>query len=211
MQEDTSRGRTATWACGAHRRRARAWPVGAPRKARTCRPRWCCPVAPVPGSRQPGPGSICRNGAACRSCASRGSHCFRPATNSSCRVSLRPDHEARGHLQLQPLLHSQRCCGLRREVSDLGIVPDQREATRAALRQAAAGHDLILTSGGVSVGEEDHIKPAVQAEGRLDLWQIGMKPGKPFAYGTGAYAGAGAATRNPATSSACRATRCPAS
>ena len=68
-------------------------------------------------------------------------------------------------------------------VSDLGIVPDQREATIAALREAAAGHDLILTSGGVSVGEEDHVKPAVQSLGSLDLWQIGMKPGKPFAYG----------------------------
>lgn len=69
------------------------------------------------------------------------------------------------------------------EVSDRGIVPDQREATIAALREAAAGHDLILTSGGVSVGEEDHIKPAVQQLGSLDLWQIAMKPGKPFAYG----------------------------
>ncbi len=69
------------------------------------------------------------------------------------------------------------------EVSDLGIVPDQREATVQALRQAAQAHDLILTSGGVSVGEEDHIKPAVQQLGQLQLWQIAMKPGKPFAYG----------------------------
>lgn len=69
------------------------------------------------------------------------------------------------------------------EVSDLGIVPDQREATVAALRSTAQAHDLILTSGGVSVGEEDHIKPAVQQLGSLDLWQIGMKPGKPFAHG----------------------------
>jgi molybdopterin molybdotransferase len=69
------------------------------------------------------------------------------------------------------------------EVSDLGTVPDQRNATVAALRSAAETHDLILTSGGVSVGEEDHIKPAVQQLGGLDLWQIGMKPGKPFAHG----------------------------
>ena len=69
------------------------------------------------------------------------------------------------------------------KVSDLGIVPDQREATVQALREASASHDLILTSGGVSVGEEDHVKPAVQALGSLDLWQIAMKPGKPFAYG----------------------------
>ncbi|MFI5446495.1 gephyrin-like molybdotransferase Glp [Polaromonas sp. UC242_47] len=69
------------------------------------------------------------------------------------------------------------------EVSDLGIVPDQREATLDALRSASQAHDLILTSGGVSVGEEDHIKPAVQQLGSLDLWQIAIKPGKPFAYG----------------------------
>ena len=70
------------------------------------------------------------------------------------------------------------------EVTDFGIVPDRRDATIAALREASAAHDLILTSGGVSVGEEDHIKPAVESLGRLDLWQIAMKPGKPFAYGT---------------------------
>ena len=69
-------------------------------------------------------------------------------------------------------------------VTDMGIVPDNRAATIAALQHASTAHDLILTSGGVSVGEEDHIKPAVQALGQLDLWQIGMKPGKPFAYGT---------------------------
>jgi molybdopterin molybdotransferase len=68
-------------------------------------------------------------------------------------------------------------------VTDMGIVPDNLEATKAALRNAAEGHDLILTSGGVSVGEEDHIKPAVQALGELNLWQIAIKPGKPFAYG----------------------------
>ncbi len=79
---------------------------------------------------------------------------------------------------LRSLLHRMGC-----EVSDLGIVPDRREATMAALRSAADHHDLILTSGGVSVGEEDHIKPSVQALGQLDLWQIAMKPGKPFAYG----------------------------
>lgn len=75
------------------------------------------------------------------------------------------------------------------DATDLGIVPDTLEATRAALRQAAQGHDLIITSGGVSVGEEDHVKPAVSAEGYLDLWQIAMKPGKPLAFG---------AVKNPA-------------
>lgn len=69
------------------------------------------------------------------------------------------------------------------DATDLGIVPDRLDATRAALRQASQEHDLIITSGGVSVGEEDHIKPAVTAEGRLDLWQIAIKPGKPLAFG----------------------------
>mgnify|MGYP001333959013 CR=1 FL=1 len=69
------------------------------------------------------------------------------------------------------------------EVRDLGIVPDSLEATRAALRTAAADSDVIITSGGVSVGEEDHVKAAVQAEGALDLWKIAIKPGKPLAFG----------------------------
>jgi len=69
------------------------------------------------------------------------------------------------------------------EVQDLGLVPDTLEATRVALRAAAADADLIVTSGGMSVGEEDHVKPAVQAEGELALWQIAMKPGKPLAFG----------------------------
>ena len=69
------------------------------------------------------------------------------------------------------------------EVTDYGIVADKLDATRATLREAAASHDLILTCGGVSVGEEDHVKPAVEAEGRLAMWQIAMKPGKPLAFG----------------------------
>ena len=68
-------------------------------------------------------------------------------------------------------------------VTDMGIVPDKLDATKLALAEASAAHDLVLTSGGVSVGEEDHIKPAVQALGELNLWQIAIKPGKPFAYG----------------------------
>jgi molybdopterin molybdotransferase len=69
------------------------------------------------------------------------------------------------------------------EVEDLGIVPDDRAATRRAFVTAAERADCIVTSGGVSVGEEDHVKPAVEAEGALDLWQIAMKPGKPLAFG----------------------------
>ncbi|WP_293775501.1 gephyrin-like molybdotransferase Glp [uncultured Oxalicibacterium sp.] len=69
------------------------------------------------------------------------------------------------------------------EMTDYGIVPDTLEATRTTLRRAAQYHDLIITSGGVSVGEEDHVKPAVEAEGRLNMWQIALKPGKPLAFG----------------------------
>jgi molybdopterin molybdotransferase len=69
------------------------------------------------------------------------------------------------------------------EFTDYGIVPDSLQATRDTLREAARNHDLIITSGGVSVGEEDHIKPAVEAEGRLNMWQIAVKPGKPLAFG----------------------------
>jgi molybdopterin molybdotransferase len=79
---------------------------------------------------------------------------------------------------LRGLLQAAGC-----EVTDLGIVPDRLDATREALRTAARNNDLILTSGGVSVGEEDHIRPAVSAEGRIELWQVAMKPGKPLAFG----------------------------
>jgi molybdopterin molybdotransferase len=98
--------------------------------------------------------------------------------------SVPPEHMKPGAIYnsnryfLAALLRRMGC-----EVSDFGIVPDRLDATVAALRDAAQSHDLILTSGGVSVGEEDYIKPAVQSLGALDLWQIAIKPGKPFAYG----------------------------
>ena len=68
-------------------------------------------------------------------------------------------------------------------VLDYGIIRDSAEATRDALARAASENDLIITCGGVSVGEEDHVKAAVLSQGSLDLWQISMKPGKPLAYG----------------------------
>jgi molybdopterin molybdotransferase len=80
---------------------------------------------------------------------------------------------------MRALLHRLGC-----EVNDLGIVPDNREATIAALRDAAETSDLIITTGGVSVGEEDHIRAALQSLGELQLWSLSMKPGKPFAYGS---------------------------
>nr|VFK41774.1 MAG: molybdopterin molybdotransferase [Candidatus Kentron sp. TC] len=69
------------------------------------------------------------------------------------------------------------------EISDLGTIPDDFTATQEALRHAARQADVVITSGGVSVGEEDHIKQAVESIGRLDLWRISVKPGKPLAYG----------------------------
>jgi len=73
--------------------------------------------------------------------------------------------------------------GLGCEVLDLGIVADTLEATQSALAAGAAKADLVLASGGVSVGEEDHVRPAVQALGRLDLWSVAMRPGRPVAFG----------------------------
>ncbi len=73
--------------------------------------------------------------------------------------------------------------GLGCAVTDLGRIPDTLAATRDALRTAAESNDLILSTGGVSVGEEDHVKAAIEAEGRLDLWKIAIKPGKPLAFG----------------------------
>lgn len=69
------------------------------------------------------------------------------------------------------------------EVVDLGIVPDNLAATIKVLGTAASSADLIITSGGVSVGEEDHVKAAVESVGKVDLWKIAIKPGKPLAFG----------------------------
>lgn len=69
------------------------------------------------------------------------------------------------------------------DVCDLGILPDRREAVRAALESASGTADLIVATGGMSVGEEDHVKDAVNALGRLDLWRLALKPGKPLGLG----------------------------
>ena len=69
------------------------------------------------------------------------------------------------------------------EVRDYGIVPDRLDATREVLRRAALDNDIIVTSGGVSVGDEDHVRPAVESEGSLLMWKIAMKPGRPLAFG----------------------------
>jgi molybdopterin molybdotransferase len=69
------------------------------------------------------------------------------------------------------------------ESSDLGILPDRADAVRAALESASSSHDLLLTSGGVSTGEEDHVKAAVEAAGALTFWRLAIKPGRPVAMG----------------------------
>lgn len=74
--------------------------------------------------------------------------------------------------------------GMGCRVADYGIVPDNLAATVDVLKQAWHEADLIVTSGGVSVGEEDHVKAAVESLGKLDMWKVAMKPGKPVAYGT---------------------------
>jgi len=79
---------------------------------------------------------------------------------------------------LQALLTQLGC-----DVMDPGIVPDTPHDTKVALHTASEQADLIITCGGVSVGEEDHVRAAVESMGHIDLWQIAMKPGKPLAYG----------------------------
>jgi molybdopterin molybdotransferase len=73
--------------------------------------------------------------------------------------------------------------GLGCELVDLGIVPDTLEATEAALAGAASIADVVITSGGVSVGEADYVKTAVEKLGRVEMWKVAMKPGKPLVYG----------------------------
>lgn len=73
--------------------------------------------------------------------------------------------------------------GLGCELIDLGIVPDTLEATEAALEGAASVADVVVTSGGVSVGEADYVKAAVEKLGRVEMWKVAMKPGKPLVYG----------------------------
>jgi molybdopterin molybdotransferase len=73
--------------------------------------------------------------------------------------------------------------GLGVTVTDLGILPDEPAAIRAALARAATEHDLVLTSGGMSAGEEDHVKAAVETLGSLHFWRLAIKPGRPVALG----------------------------
>ncbi|MBE9608735.1 molybdopterin molybdotransferase MoeA [Chitinilyticum piscinae] len=69
------------------------------------------------------------------------------------------------------------------ELTVAGLVADDFGRTRSELARLAASHDVVISTGGVSVGEEDHVKAAVQALGELNVWKIAIKPGKPFAFG----------------------------
>src|SRR3546814_5369373 len=73
--------------------------------------------------------------------------------------------------------------GLGCHVDDLGILPDRLDVVRSALDEAQGRHELLVTSGGVSVGEEDHVKAAVEALGKLQPWRLAVKPGRPIALG----------------------------
>ena len=73
--------------------------------------------------------------------------------------------------------------GLGTEVSDLGILPDRLEAITCGLTRAAAANDLIVSSGGMSTGEEDHVRAAVEALGSLHFWRLAVKPGRPIGLG----------------------------
>ena len=73
--------------------------------------------------------------------------------------------------------------GLGCAVDDLGILPDRLDSVHAALADAARGHDLIMTSGGVSTGEEDHVRAAVEAQGKIHFWRLAIRPGRPLALG----------------------------
>jgi len=73
--------------------------------------------------------------------------------------------------------------GLGCEITDLGILPDRQDAIAAALGAAAPAHDLLITSGGVSAGEEDHVKAAVESQGSIHFWRLAIKPGRPIALG----------------------------
>jgi len=69
------------------------------------------------------------------------------------------------------------------EIRDLGVVPDQRDAMRATLEEAAANADAIITTGGVSVGDADYVKEMLESLGKIHFWQVAMRPGRPFVYG----------------------------
>ena len=146
-------------------------------------------TSPAAGRRFP-PGTACRRATsgssrrsespACRFGRRCASPCSRPATRSiSPGEPLGPAklYDA-NRFMLQAMLRRLGC-----RATDLGILRDEPRALARALAGAAADHDLIVTSGGVSTGEEDHVKAAVEGAGALTFWRIAIKPGRPVAMG----------------------------
>ena len=111
--------------------------------------------------------------------AAYASRSSRPATRSWSRATF----AGRRPLRRQPRTAARPAGAARREVSDLGILRDDREKLVARLAEAAQGQDLVLTSGGVSTGEADYVKDAIGAAGSLVFWRVGIKPGRPVAMG----------------------------
>ena len=108
------------------------------------------------------------------------SRCSRPATRSASRAATLPPgcvYDA-NRFTLAALLAQLGCA-----VTDLGMLPDRVDAIEAALDGAARDHGLLITSGGVSTGEEDHVKAAVEALGSIHVWRLAIKPGRPIALG----------------------------
>ena len=118
--------------------------------------------------------------ASCRYFARCAWRCCRPATRSASPGTPLPPgaiYDA-NRFMLAALLAGLGCA-----VSDFGIRPDREAALADTLAAASAGHDLIVTSGGVSTGEEDHVKPAIERLGSLHFWRLAIKPGRPVALG----------------------------
>jgi molybdopterin molybdotransferase len=110
---------------------------------------------------------------------------LRVAVFSTGNEVVSPGH-ARANMQLFDSNRYMLMAMLKRlgcEVADLGILRDDRDELAVALKAAAGRHDLILTSGGVSTGEEDHVKASVESVGTLVLWRMAIKPGRPVAMG----------------------------
>ena len=136
---------------------------------------------PAAGARNR-PRGLARPSPRCPSTARCASRCSRAATSWPSPATRWRWARSTTPTAATPLLQAL-LQGLGAQVSDLGILADKPDAVSAALESAAQNHDLVLTSGGMSTGEEDHVKAAVEALGRLHFWRLAIKPGRPVAMG----------------------------
>ena len=137
-----------------------------------------CRTALAPAGTRPAGESRRRHGLGASALA------HRPAEQRRRIARARPDTVGRADLQRQPLLHRRLLRGLGFEVHDEEVLADELVASRDALSLAASEWDALVTSGGVSVGEEDHLKRAIAELGEVNLWRLAIQPGKPFAFGS---------------------------